>query len=138
MVGHSCSGYERYLIQQNEGRFQIYAIVPTMISRAERDRLLKADVWIRISIEPTGLGLYKSFAYEIFKRRPSVLLAFDGNSAAANLVQEAKNGREKCDIYIDGRCRALKAKAGTLQGYVTIFGTGDDPAVMVLDKHELS
>ena len=138
VVGHSCSGYERYLIQQNEGRFQIYAIVPTMISRAERDRLLKADVRIRISIEPTGLGLYKSFAYEIFKRRPSVLLAFDGNSAAANLVQEAKNGREKCDIYIDGRCRALKAKAGTLQGYVTIFGPGGDPAAMILDKHKLT
>ncbi len=138
VVGHSCSGYERYLLQQNEGRFQIYAIVPTMVSRAERDRLQKADVSVRISIEPTGLGLYKSFAYEIFKRRPSVLLAFDGNSAAANLVQEAKNGREKCDIYIDGRCRALKAKAGTLQGYVTIFGTGDDPAAMILDKHKLT
>lgn len=135
VVGHSCSGYERYLIQQNEGKFQIFSVVPTMISRTERDRLQKADVKVRISIEPTGLGLYKSFAYEVFKRRPSVLLAFDGNSAAANLVQEAKNGREKCDIYIDGRCRALKAKAATLQGYVTIFGPGDDPAAMILEKH---
>ena len=138
VVGHSCSGYERYLIQQNEGKFQIFSVVPTMISRAERDRLQKAEVKIRISIEPTGLGLYKSFAYEVFKRRPSVLLAFDGNSAAANLVQEAKNGREKCDIYIDGRCRALKAKAATLQGYVTIFGPGDDPAAMILEKHKLT
>ncbi len=137
VVGHSCSGYERYLIQQNEGKFQIFSVVPTMISRSERDRLQKAEVRVRISIEPTGLGLYKSFAYEVFKRRPSVLLAFDGNSAAANLVQEAKNGREKSDIYIDGRCRALKAKAGTLQGYVTIFGPGDDPAAMILEKHGL-
>ena len=135
VVGHSCSGYERYLIQQNEGKFQIFSVVPTMISRTERDRLQKADVKVRISIEPTGLGLYKSFAYEVFKRRPSVLIAFDGNSAAANLVQEAKNGREKCDIYIDGRCRALKAKAATLQGYVTIFGPGDDPAAMILEKN---
>ncbi len=137
VVGHSCSGYERYLIQQNAGKFQIFSVVPTMISRSERDRLQKAEVRVRISIEPTGLGLYKSFAYEVFKRRPSVLLAFDGNSAAANLVQEAKNGREKSDIYIDGRCRALKAKAGTLQGYVTIFGPGDDPAAMILEKHRL-
>ena len=137
VVGHSCSGYERYLIQQNAGKFQIFSVVPTMISRSERDRLQKAEVRVRISIEPTGLGLYKSFAYEVFKRRPSVLLAFDGNSAAANLVQEAKNGREKCDIYIDGRCRALKAKAATLQGYVTIFGPGDDPAAMILEKHGL-
>ena len=135
VVGHSCSGYERYLIQQNEGKFQIFSVVPTMISRTERDRLQKADVKVRISIEPTGLGLYKSIAYEVFKRRPSVLLAFDGNSAAANLVQEAKNAREKCDIYIDGRCRALKSKAATLQGYVTIFGPGDDPAAMILEKH---
>ena len=138
VVGHSCSGYERYLIQQNAGKFQIFSVVPTMISRSERDRLQKAEVRVRISIEPTGLGLYKSFAYEVFKRRPSVLLAFDGNSAAANLVQEAKNGREKCDIYIDGRCRALKAKAATLQGYVTIFGPGDDPAAMILEKHKLT
>ena len=90
---------------------------------------------IRISIEPTGLGLYKSFAYEIFRRRPSVLLAFDGNSAAANLVQEAKNGREKCDIYIDGRSRALKSKASTLQGYVKVFGPSDDVAEAILEKH---
>ena len=72
---------------------------------------------MRISIEPSGNGLYKSFAYEIFKRRPSVLLAFDGNSPAANLVQEAKNGRYKCDIYVDGRSRALagqEAHAGGL------------------------
>ncbi len=137
VVGHSCSGYESYLIRRNRGRFRIFAIVPTMISRAERDRLLRSGVEIRVSIEPTGLGLYKSFAYEIFKRRPSVLLAFDGNSAAANLVQEAKNGREKCDIYIDSRSRALKAKAATLQGYVTVFTARDDPAELILKKHDL-
>ena len=136
VVGHSCSGYEGWLIRQNAGRFRIFTIVPTMISRAERDRLLRSGVEIRISIEPTGLGLYKSFAYEIFRRRPSVLLAFDGNSAAANLVQEAKNGREKCDIYIDGRSRALKSKASTLQGYVKVFGPSDDVAEEILEKHQ--
>lgn len=137
VVGHSCSGYERYLLEQNRGRFQIFAIVPTLISRAERDRLLQSEVSVRLSIEPSGLGLYKSFAYEIFKRRPSVLLAFDGNSAAANLMQEAKNGREKCDIYVNGRSQALKAKAATLQGYVTVFSDRDDPAKAILDKHQL-
>ena len=137
MVGHSCSGYERYLIQQNAGKFQIFAIVPTMISKAERDRLQRADLSVRISIEPSGLGLYKSFAYEIFKRRPSVLLALDGNSAAVNLVQEGKNGKFKCDMYVDGRSRALKAKARTLQGYVTVFTAKDDPAEQILNAHEL-
>ena len=138
VVGHSCSGYENYLIKQNAGRFQIFAIVPSMISRSERDRLIRSGVQIRISIESSGLGLYKSFAYEIFRVKPSVLLAFDGNSAAANLVQEAKNGRQKCDIYVDGRSRALKAKAETLQGYVIVFRAKDDPAQQILTKHQLS
>ena len=137
VIGHSCSGYERYLLEQNKSKFQIYAIVPSSISRSERDRLLRSGVGIRISIEPTGLGLYKSFAYEIFKRRPSVLLAFDGNSAAANLVQEAKNGKEKCDIYVDGRSRPLKSKASTLQGYVTVFSPSSQTAETILLKHNL-
>ena len=64
------------------------------------------------------MGLYKSFAYEIFKRRPSALLAFDGNSAALNLIQEARNAREKCRIYINPRSRGLAVKAKTLEGYV--------------------
>lgn len=137
VVGHSCSGYERYLIQQNAGKFRIFAIIPSMISRSERDRLLRSDVSVLISIEPSGLGLYKSFSYEVFKRRPSVLLAFDGNSAAANLVQEAKNARHKCDIYVDGRSRSLKAKAEMLQGYVTVFKPKDPVVKRILQNNEL-
>ncbi len=137
VVGSSLSGYERYLLEQNAGRFEIFAIVPSSISVKERDRLRQSGVSVRISIEPTMLGLYKSFAYEIFKRRPSVLLAFDGNSAAANLVQEAKNGREKCDIYVDGRSRNLRTKAAALQGYVKIFRPADDPAETILGRHQL-
>ncbi len=137
VVGSSLSGYERYLLEQNAGRFEIFAIVPSMITEKERERIEQSGVSVRISIEPTVLGLYKSFAYEIFKRRPSVLLAFDGNSAAANLVQEAKNGREKCDIYIDGRSRTLHAKASALQGYVTVFHPSDDPAEQILTRFQL-
>ena len=137
VVGHSCAGYEGYLIDRNAGRFPIYSIVPTMISHRERERLQQSGVSIRISIEPTGMGLYKSFAYEIFKRRPSVLLAFDGNSAAANLVQEAKNGRCKCDIYVDTRSRVLRAKSATLQGYVTNFSTSEGVVEQILDRHRL-
>ena len=137
VIGHRLSGYEGYLVRQNAGRFPIFAFVPSAVSAAERDRLRRAGVRIRPSIEPSGNGLYKSFAYEIFKRRPSVLLAFDGNSPAANLVQEAKNGRYKCDIYVDGRCRALSAKARMLQGYVRSFSPTDDPAGEILDKHGL-
>ena len=118
VVGHSLSGQEAYLVRQAAGRFRVYAIVPRLISRAERTRLRKAGVGVLLSIENSPMGIYKSFAYEIFKRRPSALLAFDGNSAALNLIQEARNGREKCRIYISPRSRGLSVKARTLEGYV--------------------
>ena len=128
VIGHRLSGYEGYLAEQNRGRFQLYAFVPSMVSPAERDRLRRSGVCVRPSIESSGNGTYKSFAYEIFRRRPSVLLAFDGNSPAANLVQEAKNGRFKCTIFYDDRSRALRAKARMLQGYVRPLG--DEPALL--------
>lgn len=132
VIGHQLQGYERYLVQQNRGRFEIYAFVPTLLSAAERDRLLRAGVSIRLSIEASGNGIYKSFTYEIFKRRRSVLMALDGKSPAANLVQEAKNGKEKCIIFADGRSRALRAKAKALEGYVTDLSELDDPVSTIL------
>ena len=118
VVGHTLAGQEGYLVRRAAGRFRIYAIVPSRITRAEQGKLLHAGVGVLVSIESSGMGLYKSFAYEIFKRMPSVLLAFDGNSAALNLIQEARNGRQKCRIYIDPRSRGLAAKAKMLEGYV--------------------
>ena len=118
VLGHSMTGQEAFLAQQAAGRFRIYAIVPRLISRAEKTRLQKSGVSVLLSIENSPMGLYKSFAYEIFKRRPSALLAFDGNSAALNLIQEARNGREKCRIYINPRSRGLAVKVRTLEGYV--------------------
>lgn len=132
VIGHRITGYERYLTEQNHGRFQIFAIVPTTLSPSERDRLRSSGVNVLLSIEATGNGVYKSFAYEIFKRRPSVLIAFDGKSPSANLVQEAKNGKVKCRIYIDGRSRALKAKAKALEGYVSFLDQLSDPAETIL------
>ncbi len=87
-------------------------------------------------MEPSGNGLYKSFGYEIFHRRPSVLLALDGNSPAANLVQEARNGRGKCAIFVDDECRALRAKARGLQGTVRCLSGEDDPAAAILNEIE--
>ena len=121
VIGHRLCGYERYLVRQNRGRFRIFAFVPTALTAAECERLRSAHVAIRVSIEASGNGVYKSVAYEIFKRRPSLLLAFDGKSPAANLVQEAKNARYKCSIYLDSRCRALRAKGETLEGYVKLL-----------------
>ena len=118
VIGHSLTGLEGRLAARNRGRFRIFAIVPTRISRAEKKRLQEAGVSVRISIESSGMGLYKSFAYEIFKRMNSVLLAFDGNAPAMNLIQEARNGRGKCRIFLNPRSRGLSEKAKLLEGYV--------------------
>ena len=118
VIGHSVTGQEAYLTERNGGRFLIAAIVPNRISRAEKKRLLEAGVSARISIESSGLGLYKSFGYEIFKRMNSVLLAFDGNAPALNLIQQARNGRFKCRIFVNPRSRGLAVKARTLEGYI--------------------
>ena len=65
------------------------------------------------------MGLYKSFNYEIFERRNCVLFAFDGNSAVANLVQEARNGKGRTWIFAYPKSVMLKAKVDSLHGYVT-------------------
>ena len=126
VVGDKLNGYERYLIRQCRGAFDIYAIIPSVISGYERNRLIESRVKPVISIDPTGMGLYKSFAYEIFKRRPSTLIAFDGNAAGANLIQEAKNARYKAQIFVSESSRGLRPKAESLQGYVKRFGPQDD------------
>ena len=90
-------------------------------------KLSQADIkGIRISTESQDMGIYKSFNYEIFERRNSVLIAFDGNSAVANLVQEARNGKGKTWIFVHPRSAMLKAKAKSLEGYVTINAKAEE------------
>ena len=125
VVGHSLSGQEGYLVRNAKDRFRIFSIVPARITRAEGARLREAGIGILLAVENSGLGLYKSFAYEIFKRRPSALLSFEGNSSLLNLIQEAKNGRYKCRIYINGRSRGLSVKARALEGYVKPMSTAE-------------
>ena len=119
VVGHSMAAQEGYLVRRARERgFRVFAIVPNRITGAEKNRLLASKAGIVISIESSGMGLYKSFSYEIFKRTPSALLAFGGNHSALNLIQEARNAREKCRIYVNPRCRGLTAKARMLEGYI--------------------
>lgn len=135
VVGYRLKGYEEYLIEENQkrfgGRFRIFAIIPTLISEKEEKNLRRSGVNIRVSIESSPMGLYKSFAYEIFKRRFSVLLALDGNSAGANMVQEARNAKYKCRTYVSAHSRILKTKAASLGGYVTVFSDENEvlPAI---------
>lgn len=93
-----------------------------MITREEKRRLLAAGVGIRVSTETEGVAIYKSINYEIFERRPSVVLAFDGNSAGANLIQEARNGKGRSAIFVWERSSVLREKAMSLEGYVHLFG----------------
>jgi hypothetical protein len=133
VIGHSLSGYEQYLAKQNQGKFDLYAFVPARIGQEEAKALMQSGIRIRVSIEPSPMGIYKSVAYEVFKRRPSVLVALDGNSSGANMIQDAKNGKRKCHMFVLDKRGMLREKAKNLGGYVSLFNTDDDLAGMVCD-----
>ena len=125
VVGHKMQGYEKALFdiakEQNKN-FEIDAIIPKKVTEDVAKGLMDKDLHgVCISTEQEEMGIYKSFNYEIFERRPSVVIAFDGNSPVSNLVQEAKNGKAKAKIYINENVEALKEKANSLGGYVTKF-----------------
>ncbi len=123
VIGNRLRGYEKYLLEHNEKGFLIYAFVPSLVTREECRQLEEAGVRIRVSTESEGMGIYKSFNYEIFERRPSLLIGFDGNSAGENMIQEAKNGKGKAGIFIWEKSRTLREKASSLEGYVRFFNS---------------
>ena len=105
VIGHKMQGYEKAIIDISKKlnkKFEIDAIIPKMITEEVEQNLKKENLKaIRISTENEDSGIYKSFNYEIFERRSSVVVAFDGNSPVSNLVQEAKNGKGKSKIYVN-------------------------------------
>lgn len=126
VLGHKLQGHEKYILQHNPG-FDIYCVIPALMDKQQIRRLSAANIrGIRISTESQEMGIYKSFNYEIFERRNCALLAFDGNSAVANLVQEARNGKGSARIFLYPRSAMLKAKAASLQGYVTINASAEE------------
>ncbi|MBQ8599563.1 MAG: adenosine deaminase [Oscillospiraceae bacterium] len=126
VVGHKLLGHEKYIVDNNK-KFDIYSIIPSLMDSKQIQKLSKANIkGIRISTESQEMGIYKSFNYEIFERRNCVLFAFDGNSAIANLVQEARNGKGRTWIFIHPKSSMLKAKATSLQGYVTINASPEE------------
>lgn len=125
VVGHKLAGHEKYIVEHNPG-FDIYAIIPSLMDPKQMRKLQCANLaGIRISTEPQEMGIYKSFNYEIFERRNCVLFAFDGNSSIANLVQEARNGKGRAWVFTYPKSAMLKAKAKSLEGYVTNNATVD-------------
>ena len=134
VVGHKLRGHEKYIVDHNE-KFDVYSIVPSLMSPKQMMKLAKANIkGIRISTEAQEMGIYKSFNYEIFERRNCALFAFDGNSAIANLVQEARNGKGRTRIFVYPKSTMLKAKAHSLHGYVTINASVDE---VIAKIHEL-
>jgi len=132
VVGDKISGYEKYLID-NKGKFEVYAIIPSDINEAERRKLVKANIPIRVSTESLGMGIYKSFNYWLFEQRTSVVIAIEGGAAAANLVQEAKNGKAKALVYVSSNSKTLTQKAESLKGYVNVYQ--DDKSVQQMIKN---
>ncbi len=121
VIGSSMKAYEKYLLDHNHDKFEVYAFVPANINQHTLSLIEKKNVFVRVAIEASWMGSYKSIAYEIFKRRDSILLALDGNSSAVNLIQEAKNAKYKCRTYVNPHASMLKRKADTLLGYVTML-----------------
>ncbi len=125
VIGYKVEGYEKAIIdikKEENKDFEIYAVIPKMISEKVKKNLMDKEInGVRISTESEGLGIYKSFNYEIFERRSSIVIALDGNSAVSNLVQEAKNGKGKAKIYINEEIPVLREKAASLGGYVIPF-----------------
>lgn len=130
VIGHKMEGYEKEIIDISnklKKKIEIDAIIPKMIAEEELNKLLTENIdGIRISIESDEMGIYKSFNYEIFERRNSVVMAFDGNSPVSNLVQEAKNGKGKAKIYVNDKNPILYDKANNLGGYVIPFSFEDN------------
>ncbi len=139
VVGHKINGYEKAVLdvaKELNKKIEINAIVPKEVSAEEVDNLLKENInGVRISTEREEMGIYKSFNYEIFERRNSIVVAFDGNSPVSNLVQEAKNGKGKAKIYVNSDVEALKDKATSLEGYVKAFKVNDNLAEKILSDY---
>ena len=139
VVGHKMSGYEKAVLDASKElnkKFEVNAIIPKEVSAEEVNKLLKNDInGIRISTEREEMGIYKSFNYEIFERRNSIVLAFDGNSPVSNLVLEAKNGKGNAKIYVNSEVKALRDKANSLGGYVKEFKINDNLAEKIFKDY---
>lgn len=136
VIGSSFKGYEKYLYQKANDRFEIFSYVPAAVTRSELQLLKKyPDVPLRVSIESSPMGVYKSVAFELFKCRENILLALDGNSSAGNLIQDTKNAKYESRRFINARSVGLRSKAESLQGYVTLWnGENADLIIQTIDK----
>ena len=140
LIGHKMQGYERAVLdisKELHKKFNVTAIVPKYISEDVKENLDNNQdlAGVYVSPDPSELGIYKSFNYEIFERTNSVVVAFDGNSPVSNLIQEAKNGKGKAKIYVNSDVDVLKEKAKSLEGYVRLFDDNTSLANEILEDN---
>ena len=140
IIGHKMQGYERAVLdisKELHKKFNVTAIVPKYISEDVKENLDNNQdlTGVYVSPDPSELGIYKSFNYEIFERTNSVVVAFDGNSPVSNLIQEAKNGKGKAKIYVNSDVDILKEKAKSLEGYVRLFDNTTSLANEILEDN---
>lgn len=140
LIGHKMQGYERAVLdisKELNKKFSVTAVVPKYISEDIKENLdNNQDLdGVYVSPDPSELGIYKSFNYEIFERTNSVVVAFDGNSPVSNLIQEAKNGKGKAKIYVNSDVAILKEKAKSLDGYVKLFDNQTSLANEILEDN---
>ncbi len=137
LIGHKVQGYERAVLdisKELKKNFHVTAVVPKYISEDVRANIDNNEAigGIYVSPDPSEFGIYKSFNYEIFERRNSIVVAFDGNSPVSNLIQEAKNGKGKANIYVNSDVELLQEKARSLGGYVKAFNNNVNLANEIL------
>ena len=81
VIGHKLEGYEKLILdlcQKINPEIEVYSIIPSMIEKDIKQKLISSNLTgIRISTEGQDFGIYKSFNYEIFERRPSIVIALD-------------------------------------------------------------
>lgn len=81
VIGHRLEGYEKIVLdlcKKINPKIEVYSIIPNMIEKNVKDNLASSNLaGIRISTESQDFGIYKSFNYEIFERRPSIVIALD-------------------------------------------------------------
>lgn len=140
LIGHRMQGYERAVLdisKELNKKFNVTAVVPKYISQDIKENIdNNQDLdGIYVSPDPSELGIYKSFNYEIFERRNSVVVAFDGNSPVSNLIQEAKNGKGKAKIYVNSDVALLEEKAKSLEGYVKLFNSDNNLANEIIEDN---
>ena len=140
VIGHKMQGYESAVLdisKELNKHFDVTAVVPKFVTEDVRENIENVNglKGIYVCPDPSELGIYKSFNYEIFERRNSVVVAFDGNSPVSNLIQEAKNGKGKAKIYVNADVDVLKEKANSLDGYVKVFNKNINLADEVLEDN---